>query len=222
MTAEGEKPYRVVGIAMDYLNAKLATGYISQANLQQDFHITTDVLIMANRTDGADSADVDAAMNAAVKKYPAFTLVDSAEFKAEQMKTLDMALSFMYALTLMLAIPGLIAMINTLTINIIERTREIGMLRAIGSTRRQVRQMVLGESLLLSALGTSLGIVVGIFLSYYMLKALQITGFKLDFYFPGVGILAAVAVGLLFGVLAALIPARQAARIPIVEALRYE
>ena len=177
---------------------------------------------MANRAESADPGAVDTALKSAVNEYPAFTLVDSAEFKEEQSKTLNMAMSFMYVLTLMLAIPGLIAMINTLTINIIERTREIGMLRAIGSTRRQVKQMVLGESLLLSALGTSLGIVVGIFLSYYMLKALQFTGFKLDFYFPALGILAAVAVGLLFGVLAALIPARQAARIPIVEALRYE
>ena len=122
----------------------------------------------------------------------------------------------------MLAIPGLIAMVNTLSINVIERTREIGMLRAIGSTRKQVKQMVFSESLLLSALGTALGILVGLFLSYYMVKALVISGFELTFFFPGYGILAAIAVGLIFGVLAAMIPARQAAETPIVEALRYE
>jgi len=128
----------------------------------------------------------------------------------------------MYLLVLVLAIPGLIAMVNTLSINVIERTREIGMLRAIGSTRKQVKQMVFGESLLLSALGTSLGILVGLFLSYYMVKALVFSGFELKFFFPGYGILTAVGVGLLFGVLAAMIPARQAAATPIVEALRYE
>jgi putative ABC transport system permease protein len=221
-TPAGPQEYKVVGIAMDYLNAKLATGYISQANLGQDFHVTTDVLIMANRTSGADEGAVNHELQAAVTDYPAFTLLDSADFKEEQLSTLNLAMSFMYLLVLVLAIPGLIAMVNTLSINVIERTREIGMLRAIGSTRKQVKQMVFGESLLLSALGTSLGILVGLFLSYYMVKALVFSGFELKFFFPGYGILTAVGVGLLFGVLAAMIPARQAAATPIVEALRYE
>ncbi len=221
-TPAGVLDYRVVGIAMDYLNAKLATGYISHANLGQDFNVTTDVLIMANRSSGADADAINTAMQEAVVDYPAFTLIDSAEFKEEQLSTLNMAMSFMYLLVLMLAIPGLIAMVNTLSINVIERTREIGMLRAIGSTRKQVKQMVFSESLLLSALGTALGILVGLFLSYYMVKALVFSGFELTFFFPGYGILAAIAVGLIFGVLAAMIPARQAAETPIVEALRYE
>lgn len=221
-TPAGVLDYRVVGIAMDYLNAKLATGYISHANLGQDFNVTTDVLIMANRSSGADADAINTAMQEAVVDYPAFTLIDSAEFKASQLNTLNMAMSFMYLLVLMLAIPGLIAMVNTLSINVIERTREIGMLRAIGSTRKQVKQMVFSESLLLSALGTALGILVGLFLSYYMVKALVFSGFELTFFFPGYGILAAIAVGLIFGVLAAMIPARQAAETPIVEALRYE
>ncbi len=221
-TAEGEKDYRVVGIAMDYLNAKLATGYISQANLEKDFHVTTDILIMADRASGADAAKVDAELKAAAKDYPAFTLFDSKSFKESQMKVFGSAMNMMYALVIMLALPGLIAMANTLGISVIERTREIGMLRAVGSTRKQVRQMVFTESLLLAALGTSLGIMVGLFLSYYLLKALNLSGFVLEFYFPGLGILIAVAVGLLFGVLAAMVPARQAARTIIVEALRYE
>jgi putative ABC transport system permease protein len=221
-TPQGALDYKVVGIAMDYLNAKLATGYISQANLEQDFNVTTDVLIMANRSSGADEKAVNSALRAAVVEYPAFTLLDSAKFKEEQLSTLNLAMSFMYLLVLMLAIPGLIAMVNTLSINVIERTREIGMLRAIGSTRKQVKQMVFSESLLLSALGTSLGILVGLFLSYYLVKALVFSGFELKFFFPGYGVLTAIGVGLLFGVLAAMIPARQAAATPIVEALRYE
>lgn len=221
-TPEGKKEYRVVGIGMDYLNAKLATGYISQANLEKDFHVTSDVLIMANRKQDADQAVVDAEIQAAVKDYPAFTLFDSKAFKESQMEIFKSSVSMLYALVIMLAFPGLIAMANTLGINVIERTREIGMLRAVGSTQRQVKQMIFAESLLLSALGTSLGILVGLFMSYYMLKALILSGFQLDFFFPGAGILVALAVGLLFGVIAAMIPARQAAKTVIVEALRYE
>ncbi len=221
-TAEGAKDYRVVGIAMDYLNAKLATGYISQANLEKDFHITTDVLIMADRAAGADATKVDAELKAAVKDYPAFTLFDSQSFKESQMEAIGSAMKMMYALVVMLALPGLIAMANTLGISVIERTREIGMLRAVGSTQKQIKRMVFTESLLLAALGTSLGIMVGLFLSYYLLKALNLSGFVMVFFFPGLGILVAIAVGLLFGVLAAMVPARQAARTIIVEALRYE
>ncbi len=221
-TPEGEKEYQVVGVAMDYLNAKIATGYISQAFLEKDFHITTDVLIMANRKEGADQTTVDAEIKAAAKDYPAFTLFDAEAFKNSQMEVFQSSMSMMNALVFMLAIPGLIAMANTLGISIIERTREIGMLRAVGSTQKQVKRMVFAESLLLSALGTSLGILVGIFLSYYLLKALNYAGFTLNFYFPALGILVAIAVGLLFGILAAMVPARQAARTVIVEALRYE
>ncbi len=221
-TPEGEKTYKVVGIAMDYLNAKLATGYISQANLEKDFHITTDILIMANRSAGADPAKVDAELKAAARDYPAFTLFDTQAFKDSQMEVFSSAMGLMYALVIMLAVPGLIAMANTLGISVIERTREIGMLRAVGSTQKQIKQMVFAESLLLSALGTSLGILVGLFLSYYLLKAIILSGFKLDFFFPGLGIVVAIAVGLLFGVIAAMVPARQAARTVIVEALRYE
>ena len=221
-TAEGVKAYRVAGIAMDYLNAKLATGYISQANMETDFHVTSDVLIMADREPGADTAQVDADLKDVAAQFPAFTLIDSAGFKAEQENVFNSAKSMMYALVLMLAIPGLIAMANTLGINVIERKREIGTLRAVGSTRRQVKRMFFAESLLLSALGTLVGILVGLFLSYYMLKALILSGFKLNFFFPGLGILVAIVVGLAFGILAAMIPARQAANTVIVEALRYE
>jgi ABC-type antimicrobial peptide transport system permease subunit len=114
------------------------------------------------------------------------------------------------------------ALTNTLAINVIERTREIGMLRAVGSTRQQIRRMIQAESLLLAALGTACGILAGLWLSYVLVQALNASGFMLDYYFPYAGILGAIAVGLLFGVLAATIPARQAARMDIVAALRYE
>jgi putative ABC transport system permease protein len=121
-----------------------------------------------------------------------------------------------------LALPSLIAMLNTLAIGVIERTREIGMLRAIGATRKQVRRTVIAESLLLAAIGTAFGLLSGLYLGYVMVLGLAAGGFPLSYVFPYAGILAAIAVGLLFGVLAALLPARQAARMNIIRALRYE
>jgi len=121
-----------------------------------------------------------------------------------------------------LALPSLIALLNTLAIGVIERTREIGMLRAIGATRRQVRRMVVAESLLLAAIGTAFGLLAGLYLGYVMVLGLSVSGFPVTYVFPYTGLVAAMAVGLIFGVLAALLPARQAARMEIIHALRYE
>lgn len=221
-TIQGDQDYRVVGIGIDYLNAKLATGYISQENLATDFNQTTDVLLMANMAEGADETAVKSSLQELVSDYPAFTLVNSTEWRNEQQETFQMAFSVYYMLMGVLALPSLIALINTLGINVIERTREIGMVRAVGGTQKQVRRMILAESLLLSATGTGFGILAGIWLGYALVGAMNASGFVFDYYFPTAGILAGIAVGLIFGVIAAMLPARQAARLDIVEALRYE
>jgi putative ABC transport system permease protein len=121
----------------------------------------------------------------------------------------------------LLAFPSLIAMLNTLTINVIERTREIGLIRAVGGTRRQIRAMVEAESLLLAAIGATFGIAGGLYLGYVLVTAIEVI-FPMGYVFPISGIVAAIVIGLLFGVLAAIIPARQAARLEIIQALRYE
>jgi putative ABC transport system permease protein len=75
----------------------------------------------------------------------------------------------------MLAVPSLLALANTLGINVLERTREIGMMRAVGATRRQVRRMIVAESLLLSAMGIAFGILAGIWMGYLLVGAMSFT-----------------------------------------------
>lgn len=135
---------------------------------------------------------------------------------------MDAAFMGMYVLFMVLALPSLIAMLNTLAIGVIERTREIGMLRAIGSTQKQVRRMVLTEAFLLATIGTAFGLLAGLYLGYLMVAAIHAAGFPVTYSFPLSGVLGATAVGLVFGVIAALIPARQAAKLDIVTALHYE
>jgi putative ABC transport system permease protein len=121
-----------------------------------------------------------------------------------------------------LAVPSLIAMVNTLAIGVIERTREIGTLRAVGATRRQVRTVILAEALILAAIGTGLGLLAGLYMGRMAVVAFAEIGFPVDYIFPLGGVIAAAASGLLFGALAAIVPARQAAGMNVVEALRYE
>jgi putative ABC transport system permease protein len=219
---EGDQEYRAVGIGADYLNAKLSTTYISQANLERDFHQNGDLLIMARKAPNADTATVQAALEALADDYPAFTLLTSAQWRDSQKQTFDQMMVFLYILLIGLTFPSLIALVNTLAINVIERTREIGVIRAVGGTQRQVQRMILAESLLLAAAGTAFGILAGLWLGYVLVQTLKAGAFVLPYYFPYTGILITIAAGLLFGVLASVIPARQAARLDIVTALHYE
>lgn len=222
LTPSGEATYKIVAVASDYLNAKTTTVYLSHANIANDFGRTEDVFLRINRAPGADPALVEAGLREALKPYPQFKLIVGQEYVDENIKIFDAAFSGMYVLVLILAIPSLIAMVNTLAIGVIERTREIGMLRAVGATRNQVRTIVLAEALILAAIGTAFGLLSGVYLGYMAINAFGAFGFPIEYSFSADGILLATAAGLLFGALAALIPARQAARLEVVQALRYE
>ena len=214
-TAEGPRAYRVVGIGLDYMNAKAATGYISHANLERDFHETNDVLIMANLTPGADRAQVEAALLDSVRDYPAFGVISYERLRESQIASASAINYAMYFVISLLAIPSLLALANTLGINVLERTRELGVLRAVGATRRQVQRMILAESLILTAMGAALGILAGIWLGYVLVRAEAAIGLPVPYYFPYGGILTAIALVLLFGVLAAWLPARRATRLKV-------
>lgn len=222
LTPTGAQTYRVVGVGGDYLNAKITTVYISQDNIAADFNRTEDVLLQANLVPGADRAAAEAGMKTALRDFPQFRLISGQEYIEENLALFNAAFSAMYILVLFLAVPSLIAMINTLAIGVIERTREIGMLRAVGSTRGQVRRIVLAEALILAALGTIFGILAGLYLGYMGVSAMRAFGYPMIYIFPTTGVIIALAAGIIFGVLAAIIPARQASRLEIVQALRYE
>jgi putative ABC transport system permease protein len=221
-TPEGKIPYRVVAIAGDYFNSKTAAGYLSQANLEVDFHRTEDIFISLNLSPDADEAAVDARLKTIIADYPQFRMISGKAYYIENKRTFDAAFAGFDVAMMVIAFPSLIAILNTLAIGVIERTREIGMLRAVGATQKQVRRMVIAEALLLAATGTAFGLLGGVYLGYVFVKALSIMGFPLDYAFPLAGLLVAIAAGLLFGVLAAIVPARQAAKMEIVKALRYE
>lgn len=221
-TPSGERRFRVVGVGNDYMNAKIPTLYVSQAALERWWGVTTDVLILADARPDADKAAVLRELTKTVAEFPSFALYDTAAWRKVQADLYAQMESIYYVLALILAVPSLLALLNTLTIGVLARTREIGMLRAVGGTRKQIKRIVLSESLLLAALGLSAGLIAGVWLGYVMILAVEGLGLTMPYRFPGVGIALAVAVGLSFAALAALIPARQAAKLDVIRALRYE
>ena len=117
-------------------------------------------------------------------------------------------------------IVSLFGIVNTLVLTVFERTREIGMLRAVGMTRRQTRRMIRHESIVTSLIGAALGIVVGFFLAALVTHALSSEG--VVFAVPYVSIVYFVIAAIVVGIVAAIWPARRAARLNVLEALQYE
>ncbi len=221
LTPTGTQSYKIVALATDLLDAKVTTAFISQANLAADFGTTEDVFIQMNLKPGASLAEVSPRIKAVAADYPQFTVLEAKSYIDQLLKLLQAVFAGLYFMLAFLALPSLIAMLNTLAISVIERRREIGMLRAVGATRQQVRRMITAEALLLAGVGTAFGILAGLYLGYVIVAAMA-AYFPVSYSFPLGGVLAGIAIGLIFGALAAYIPARQASRLQVVEALRYE
>ena len=114
--------------------------------------------------------DFEAALLELTRDYPAFSLVSFAQWRAEQVAGNQARTNILYMLMAALALPSLLALANTLGINVLERTRELGLLRALGATRGQVQRIIIAESLLLAALGVLGGALAGVGLGYALFQ----------------------------------------------------
>jgi putative ABC transport system permease protein len=151
------------------------------------------------------------------------TLESNKALKERALKLTSQAFSMFDVLALIAMTVAALGVVNTLTMNVLERTRELGMLRSLGMTRRQVAKMVLAESALMGVIGGAFGLAFGLFLSRLFLYAVnQIQGYDLTYVLPREGIVISVLIALIVSQLAALWPARRAARIRIIEAIQFE
>jgi putative ABC transport system permease protein len=221
-SAEGPQTYRVVGVANDILTFKVAVVFISQTNMAADFHKSEDILLMANLAPGADKQAALTDVQDIVKDYPQFTAQLTGEYRQTIVDLSASAMMFFYILALLIIIPAAMGLLNTLTINILERTREIGVVRAVGGSQKQVRRMVTAEALLLGIFGSAMGVLTGVAISYGFIGAFGAIGWTMPFAFPLMGIIAAVVVGVLLALFASILPARSAAKLDIIRALQYE
>jgi ABC-type antimicrobial peptide transport system permease subunit len=113
---------------------------------------------------------------------------------------------------------SLVGIVNTLVLTVFERTREIGMLRAIGMTRRQVRRMILHESIITALIGAAIGIVLGVVLAALLIARVDFIVFS----FPTTQVIIFVIAAIVVGILASIFPARRAARLDPLQAISYE
>ena len=178
-----------------------------------------DEMVLMNTPGGVSDANT-ARLNRYVAGFADAKIQTRDEFKSNFEAPINRLLNLLYALLALSVIVSLVGIINTLVLTVYERTREIGMLRAVGMTRRQVRMMIRYESIVTSLMGAALGILVGVFLAALITHALSSSG--IVFAVPWIQLVYFVLAAILVGVLAAIIPARRAARLNVLEALQYE
>ena len=158
------------------------------------------------------------ALKQALVDFPDAKIQTQAEFIKVQERGINLLLKLLYVLLSLSIIISLFGIVNTLVLTVFERTREIGMLRAVGMTRHQVRQMIRHESIITALLGAALGIPVGVVLALMVGKAIDYPAFTIPWGTLIVFVIAAIIAGLI----AAIFPARRAGKLNILDALKYE
>jgi putative ABC transport system permease protein len=181
-----------------------------------------DVNMLINLADGVSDAEGEAAVQRVADRFDAPDVQTNQEFTQSIAGEIDVLLTVVYVLLILAIVIALMGITNTLSLSIHERTRELGLLRAVGQTRRQTRAMVRGEALIVALFGTVGGLGLGVFLGWALVSALAIDGFTSSFAVPTVSLAVVLALGALVGVVAAVRPAHRAARMDVLSAIATE
>jgi putative ABC transport system permease protein len=181
----------------------------------------TDSSVFVMLEPGASVAEVQPEIEAAVKDFPTAEVQSVDEYKDAIGGQFDVILRIMLGLLAFALIIALIGIANTIALSVIERTRELGLLRAVGTSRRQLRSIIRWESAIIAVFGTLLGLAVGMLGGWGLITALSDEGFT-EFRIPFVQVIAVVVISAAAGIVAALLPAWRASRMNVLDAIHTE
>ena len=187
------------------------------ANMADQF----DYQVFVKKAPGAAPAAALAALERVAADYAGAKVFDQEGYKADQTRFVDQLLGLVYALLALAIVIALLGIGNTLALSIMERTRELGVMRAVGMTRSQLRSAIRWESVVIALQGTFIGIGVGVFFGWALVRGLRDQGL-VAFTVPVASLAVIVVLAALSGVLAALLPARRAARLNVLQAVVTE
>jgi putative ABC transport system permease protein len=194
---------------------------LSLADYERFYADQADSQILVQAGQGTDPAASRAAIDRVLVDFPNVTVRDQAEYKAETARQIDQVVNLFFALLALAVVIALFGIVNTLGLSIFERIRELGLLRAVGATRRQIRSMIRWEAVIIAVLGAVLGLAVGVFFGWTIVRALRSIGIT-EFALPGGQLVIFVVFAALAGILAAVLPGRRAARIDVLRAITTE
>jgi putative ABC transport system permease protein len=218
-TATGPQELTVAMIYGD--NAAAGDWLLGTDAFAANFPDQTDIQVFMKKTAGVSTDDALAAVEGVAADYPGVDVLDQTQYKEEQMGFVDQMLGLVYALLALAIIIALLGIGNTLALSIVERTRELGVLRAVGMTRKQLRSAIRWESVIIAVQGALLGLVIGVFFGWALVTALEDEGLN-TFTVPVVSLIVVVVLAALAGVVAAVMPARRAARLDVLRAIVTE
>ena len=189
--------------------------------LRSAFGTKSPSMVFVRLEPGADAKAVQRAITRPVERsFPTVEVLNQQELNDKIEEQIQQLVGLLYALLAMAVIVSLLGIVTTLALSIHERTRELGMMRAVGMSRRQVRQMVRYEAVITALIGAVLGLALGVIFAALISRPLADEGFTLGY--PIATLVTLLILAALAGVVAAILPARRAARLNVLEALAYE
>ncbi|HUB99938.1 MAG TPA: FtsX-like permease family protein [Solirubrobacterales bacterium] len=221
LTQAGARPVFEVAGSFDSKAGVLGSVVVTQAVLARDARQTQDQIDFVVTEPSADPAKVQALLTAGTERlFPVAEVLNQQELKEDREDQVGQIVILFYALLALAILISVLGVANTLALSIHERRRELGMLRAIGMSRRQVRTLIRYESVITALIGAILGIVLGIVFATLIAQPLKDEGFTLSY--PIGSLILILVIAAIVGVIAAIYPARRASRLNVLESLQYE
>jgi putative ABC transport system permease protein len=190
---------------------------ISSKTFDAEYSQPKNIFTFVTMKGGVTDANTKA-LDASLKGFPNAKVADGDEFKENQVSGLKSVLNVLYVLLALSVLVSVFGIVNALVLTVFERTRELGMLRAIGMTRRQVRRMIRHESVITSLIGAAIGLLLGLVLAALLISRVK----EINFFTPWSQLVIFLIAAIIVGILAAIFPARRAAKLNPLEALQYE
>jgi putative ABC transport system permease protein len=190
---------------------------ISTATFDANYTQPKNIFTFVTMKGGVTQANTTA-LEASLKGFPNAKVADGEQFKKNQVSGLKSVLNVLYVLLALSVLVSIFGIVNTLVLTVFERTRELGMLRAIGMTRRQVRRMIRHESVITSLIGAVIGLILGVILAALLIARVD----EINFFMPWTQLVVFMVAAIFVGIVAAIFPARRAARLNPLQALQYE
>jgi putative ABC transport system permease protein len=219
----GVRDAPVVGI-VDSLDGGGRMIEVSLATLGAVYGVTNDAQLAVKARSAGDRPRLARRVDALLRRdYPGLESLSNDQLKQRATDAINQQFGFFNAIVAIAVLVGLLGIINTLSMSVLERTREIGVLRALGASRWRVRRTMADESLLIALAATLAGMAAGVLVAVVWIVGMRESTFPgLGLRLPGGTLIGIAVLGVVMGVVAAILPARRAAKLDPLAALRYE
>jgi putative ABC transport system permease protein len=221
-TRRGERDFEIVAVVVDFYNQGLVVQG-SWKDLRRYFGVNDVSAFLLKTEPGHSPMEVRERIEELYGRRQHLTVESNEAIQTRVLRLIAQTTSLFDVMSIITMMVAALGVINTLTMNVMERTREIGMLRSMGMTGRQIAKMILAEAGMMGVVGGVLGILFGVLMSRTALTSMnRMAGFRLAFTLPVEGVVVSLVLALVISQLAALWPARRAARLRIIESIQFE